>query len=68
MITHAVININNLKTTAIMVDRSHSLKNCRISISFPYFCFQVLPQHMGLSIWFGMSDISQVFEVDDIFT
>ena len=31
MITHAVININNLKTTAIMVDRSHLLKNCRMS-------------------------------------
>ena len=49
MITHTVININNLKTTAIMVDRSHSLKNCRMSISFPSFCFRDLSQHIEIA-------------------
>ncbi len=49
MIMHVVIYINNLNTTAIIVDRSHSLKNCRISISFPSFCFQDIPQHIEIS-------------------
>ena len=48
-IQHACFTIANLKHTAIIVAWSYLLKNCRISISFPSFCFQDIPQHIEIS-------------------